>query len=210
MKGKKIIASILLMAGMQAGWAQKVVLHLSNNQRVEYNVLQVDSITFTEKNSMLRNTIWDFIEDYPLVSELKNYIITKNPSLLFYNKDYVPAKGGEAWDMYLKCLNAQINETSPTYTMVMPTNEAWAKAKEMLEPLYIYPNRYEDKVMGDQGYAYIRNINNPDSLANLSMEMDIISPLVFKDDEQPADGSYLLTTQPPGIRTASLTDGRRG
>ena len=92
MKGKKIIASLHLITGMQTGWAQqKVVLHLSNNQRVEYNVLQVDSITFTEKNSMLRNTIWDFIEDYPLVSELKNYIITKNPSLLFYNKDYVPA-----------------------------------------------------------------------------------------------------------------------
>ena len=207
MKSKKIIASMLLMAGMQAGWAQqKVVLHLSNNQRVEYNVLQVDSITFTEKSSMLRNTIWDFIEDYPLVSELKNYIITKNPSLLFYNKDYVPAKGGETWDMYLKCLNAQINETSPIYTMVMPTNEAWAKAKEMLEPLYIYPDKYEDKVMGDQGYTYIRNINNPDSLANLSMEMDIISPLVFKDDEQPADGSYLLTTHGDTLRSTATWD----
>ncbi|MBQ9525396.1 MAG: hypothetical protein IJR69_09815 [Bacteroidaceae bacterium] len=207
MKGKKIIASLLLITGMQTGWAQqKVVLHLSNNEKVEYNVLQVDSITFTEKNSMLRNTIWDFIEDYPLVSELKNYIITKNPSLLFYNKDYVPAKGGETWDMYLKCLNAQINETYPTYTMVMPTNEAWAKAKEMLEPLYIYPNRYEDKVMGDQGYAYIRNINNPDSLANLSMEMDIISPLVFKDDEQPADGSYLLTTHGDTLRSTATWD----
>jgi hypothetical protein len=194
MKGKKIVASLLLMAGMQVGWAQKVVLHLSNNQKVEYNILQVDSITFTEKNPMLRSTLWDFIEDNPLVSELKNYIIAKNPSLLFYNKDYVPAKGGETWDMCLKCLNAQINETYPTYTMVMPTNEAWAKAKEMLKPLYIYPNKYEDKVMGDQGRTYIRTINNPDSLSDMSMEMDITSPLVFKEDEQPEDGSYLLTT----------------
>ena len=207
MKSKKIIASMLLMAGMQAGWAQqKVVLHLSNNQRVEYNVLQVDSIPFTEKNSMLRNTIWDFIEDEPMVSELKNYIITKNPSLLFYNKDYVPAKGGETWDMYLKCLNAQINETSPTYTMVMPTNEAWAKAKEMLEPLYIYPDKYEDKVQGDQGYNKIRTINDPDSLANLSMEMDITSPLVFKEDEQPEDGSYLLTTHGETLRSTATWD----
>ena len=79
MKSKKIIASILLMAGMQAGWAQqKVVLHLSNNQRVEYNVLQVDSITFTEKSPMIRSTIWDFIMDEPMLSELMRSIISMN------------------------------------------------------------------------------------------------------------------------------------
>ena len=207
MKGKMIVASLLLMAGMQAGWAQqKVVLHLSNNQKVEYNVLQVDSITFTETSPMIRSTLWDFIRDEPMLSELMRSIISLNLSLQFYNKDYMPAEGGEAWDMYLKCLNAQINETSPIYTMVMPTNEAWAKAKEMLEPLYIYPNKYEDKVQGDQGISKIRTISNPDSLSNLSMKMDIVSPLVFKDDEQPEDGSYLLTTHGDTLRSTATWD----
>ena len=39
---------LLLMASMQATWAQKIVLHMTDKQTVEYNISQLDSISFLE------------------------------------------------------------------------------------------------------------------------------------------------------------------
>ena len=37
-----------LLAGIQTVKAQKVVLHMAGNQKVEYDILQLDSITFVD------------------------------------------------------------------------------------------------------------------------------------------------------------------
>ena len=211
MKVKGFIASLLLMACTQTAFAQRVVLHLSNNQKVEYHVFEVDSITFKDAGNdagdiYLIGNLWDHIQAFMKNSKLNAYIWDKRPNVLFYNKDYVPAKGGENWDMILKCFNAQIHEGDSSYIMVMPTDMAWDKAKEKLEPLYKYPNRYEDKLKGNEGTSYVRNINDPDSVANLSMEMDITCPLVFNQHEQPEDGSYLVSTHGDTLRSTPTWD----
>lgn len=47
MKLKSIIVILLLMlSGLQTAWAQKIILHMPNNQKVEYELSQLDSITF--------------------------------------------------------------------------------------------------------------------------------------------------------------------
>lgn len=204
MKVKGFIASLLLTACAQTAWAQKMVLHLSNNQKVEYSILQVDSITMKDapngSDIVIINDLWDVIQYYGAFFKLKEYIEKQKPGILFYNKDYVPAKGGQDWDMYLKCFNAQINEGDSTYTIMALNYEAWDKAIRKLEPLYRYPNRYEDKVKGDKGETYIRNITDPDSLANLSIGMDITSPMIFNRKEQPEDKSYLVSTHGDTLR----------
>ena len=49
MKNRNIIAALLmLVAGMQTSNAQKMVVKLTDNQTVKYNVLQVESVTFEE------------------------------------------------------------------------------------------------------------------------------------------------------------------
>ena len=47
-----IIVILLIIAGFQTAWAQKVVLHMTGNQKAEYRVEQLDSITFAEDNSL--------------------------------------------------------------------------------------------------------------------------------------------------------------
>ena len=42
---------LLLFAGLQTTWAQKVVLHLTGNQAVEYDISQLDSISFIEETN---------------------------------------------------------------------------------------------------------------------------------------------------------------
>ncbi len=39
---------LLLMASMQATWAQRLVLHMTDKKTVEYNISQLDSISFLE------------------------------------------------------------------------------------------------------------------------------------------------------------------
>ena len=215
MKVKGFIVLLMMIACTQKMFAQKVTLYLCNNQKLEYDILLVDSITFKDtQETPLITDLWDYMQFNPYLTKLKAYIENKKPGILFYNKDYVPLKGGEDWDMYLKCFNAQINEGDSAYIMVMPTNEAWDKAIRKLAPLYRYPNRYEDKM--NDIYVHVRNIEDPDSLANMSMSMDITSPLVFNRHEQPEDGSYLLNTRGDTLRSTatwnmnSIFNGYRG
>lgn len=212
MKVKGFIASLLLMACAQTMFAQKVTLHLSNNQKVEYNILHVDSITIkgaqpANSSITIIDDVWDVIQYYSAFLRLKEYIEKQKPGILFYNKDYVPLKGGENWDMVLKCFNAQINEGDSAFTIMALNYEAWDKALQKLAPLYKYPNKYEDKIKGDKGQIVniTRIINDPDSLAKLSMEMDITSPLVFKQNEQPEDGSYLVSAHGDTLRNEAVT-----
>ena len=49
MKAKNFLMLLLLFfVGLQTTWAQKVVLHLTGNQAVEYDISQLDSISFIE------------------------------------------------------------------------------------------------------------------------------------------------------------------
>ena len=52
MKAKNFIVLLLLLfVGLQTTWAQKVVLHLTGNQAVEYDISQLDSISFIEETN---------------------------------------------------------------------------------------------------------------------------------------------------------------
>ena len=51
MNKRYYIIVLLFIAVMQPAWAQKVVLHMTGNQKVEYSVEQLDSITFVEDDS---------------------------------------------------------------------------------------------------------------------------------------------------------------
>lgn len=46
MKRDFLAALLLLVAGVQTTMAQKIVLHMTGNQKVEYDISQLDSITF--------------------------------------------------------------------------------------------------------------------------------------------------------------------
>ena len=54
MKRNSILAALLLLvAGLQTAWGQKVVLYKSNSQVVEYEVSELDSIVFVEADTKL-------------------------------------------------------------------------------------------------------------------------------------------------------------
>jgi len=111
--------------------------------------------------------------------------VYRTTNILFENQKYVSTSGSDTWDISQECFGARINVEDSAFIMVMPTDEAWTKAKQKIASLYKYPNKYEDKQKGNEGTASYRTIADPDSLANMSMEMDLTSPLVFNVHKQP-------------------------
>lgn len=114
---------------------------------------------------------------------------------LFETTAYLPADGGEKWQMKEKGFGAPINNEDSVFVMIMPTDAAWDAAYEMLKPAYKYWSAYEDKAKGDQSPTaiYIKD-QKPDSLQEMSIKMDLVAPLVFNIHKQPKRGGAEMWT----------------
>lgn len=90
--------------------------------------------------------------------------------------------------MYQKGFGAYINREDSAYVMITPTNEALDKAYQMLADAYKYAPKYENKAKVDNDEA-AENISltqeQIDSLQRMSIQMDIVAPLVFNVNRQP-------------------------
>ena len=121
-------------------------------------------------------------------------------NLLFESYRYLPSSGSEKWDIPLECFRAHIDHEDSAFVMVMPTDEAWTKAKQKIAHLYKYPASYEDKDETESSEnakvvpRYITEKNEQyklDSIADMSMNMDLTTPLVFNINQQPKTGNQL-------------------
>lgn len=104
---------------------------------------------------------------------------------LFEERDYLPDEGSEKWQMKEWGFGARINNEDSVFVMIMPNDQAWTDAYEMLKPSHIYAATYDNKYKGNLNSSEtIKNLN-PDSLQKMSIEMDLVSPLVFNIHKQP-------------------------
>ncbi len=131
-------------------------------------------------------------------SYVDSVYFTRN--LLFESYRYLPSSGSEKWDIPLECFRAHIDHEDSAFVMVMPTDEAWTKAKQKIAHLYKYPASYEDKDETESSEnakpvpRYITEKNEQyklDSIADMSMNMDLTTPLVFNINQQPKTGNQL-------------------
>lgn len=97
---------------------------------------------------------------------------------------YLPNTGADSWMMYEKSFGEPIQLEDSSYLMVIPTDAGWTEAYNKLKPYYNYATSYEDKQKGTQGTTLVYSGLNPDSLAEMSINMDIVSPLVFNVHKQ--------------------------
>lgn len=107
-------------------------------------------------------------------------------NLLFMSTKLNLESGSDRWQMAKAGFGAAINHEDSAFVMLMPTDAAWEQAYNKLAASHVYGTTYEDKSKGDEGETKDLKIEvNPDSLQKLSVEMDIISPLVFNINKQP-------------------------
>lgn len=94
---------------------------------------------------------------------------------------------------YMESFGANIESEDSTFIMLLPTDAAWQKAYDKIKGLYKYANNYVDNEKGNNNTLASREITDEmmDSLLNQSINMDIISPLVFNLHEQPNAGGQI-------------------
>ena len=124
------------------------------------------------------------IEGLPDINGYPTYVdsVFIYSNTLFEKTHYI---GDDQWLMADQGFGARINNEDSAFVMLMPTDAAWDTAYEMLKDSHKYATVYEDKSKGDIGVISRFSGLNPDSLQKKSIEMDIISPLVFNIHQQP-------------------------
>ena len=114
---------------------------------------------------------------------------------LFERTSYLPEEGRDKWQMAEKGFGAQINNEDSVFIMIMPSDAAWDAAYEMLKASHKYATTYDDKSKGDlNSSATIKGLD-ADSLEKMSIEMDLIAPLVFNLHKQPKRGEEMWTQE---------------
>lgn len=113
---------------------------------------------------------------------------------LFETKHYLPEEGREKWLMTENGFDARINNEDSVFVMVMPTDAAWNETYNKLAESHQYAARYEDKSKGDiSGTTTVVYLDVPDTLQDMSIKMDLVSPLVFNIHKQPKVGGEMWT-----------------
>ena len=97
-----------------------------------------------------------------------------NPSTSTSDKRHMSEKG----------FGADLKWESGKYIMVIPSDVAWNNAIEKLKPYYQYAESYIDRSKSTAKETVMRPSNNPDSLTNMSVKMDVATPIVFNVERQ--------------------------
>lgn len=121
--------------------------------------------------------------------------VYRTSNRLFETTSYLPNESPELWQMMDEGFGARINVEDSVFIMLLPTDAAWDAAYERLKASHIYATTYDDKSKGDLNVTNttIKGLD-PDSLQKMSIEMDIISPLVFNLHKQPKKGGSEMWT----------------
>ena len=137
----------------------------------------------------------------------------------------------DAWMNNLNMFHAQLNTEDSAFVMIVPTDIAWETVTNKLKPYYKYVSTYPrmDKTKigstkastssifgARKSYENGKGYETVDSLQDVNINMDIITPLVFNVNLQPNNGivwtlekfmkggyrecEYLLTTVGDTIR----------
>ena len=115
---------------------------------------------------------------------------------LFGSTHYLPSEGREKWQMSENGFGAPINNEDSVFVMILPSDAAWDAAYALLESSHKYATIYDDKSKGDMNTSATIKLTEQekDSLQKMSIEMDIISPLVFNIHKQPKRGGSEMWT----------------
>jgi len=116
---------------------------------------------------------------------------------LLLRYSYLPNVDADKWMMVQKGFGDNIQGEDSAFVMLLPTDAAWNATIEKLKPLYNYASTYEDMYKQEQqqkaSTVFFENINT-DSLQDMSVKMDIASPVLFNIHKQPKIGGVQTGT----------------
>lgn len=110
--------------------------------------------------------------------------VYRTSNLMFSSSANVSTSTSDKRHMSQKGFAASLNWESGKYIMAIPTDAAWTNTYEKIKSLYTYAESYIDREKSGAKETVMRPSENPDSLTDLSVKMDIATPIVFDLDRQ--------------------------
>ncbi len=143
-------------------------------------VISTDTTYFDENNSL---------EGTPDANGYPTYVDSayQTTNSMFHSTHRNSVTNPERDLTAMESFGAHIEVEDSSFIMLIPTDGAWEEAYSKLAPLYNYADNYVDNAKADRNMTANREITaeTKDSLTRQSIEMDIISPLVFNTNIQP-------------------------
>lgn len=162
-----------------------------NKLTEEYNIIAKNGVLHViEGQQKFFHNIWEYLTTDARFDSICNYLYSFNEDYLDEDKSVKGEINAEGKQEYLDSVIVsynqmlgylgQLNNEDSTYTMIVPTNEAWDKAYERIKPYYIYPNK---------------GIYNPDdSLGKYFTKRAMVRDLVFSHTVQKSVTDSLVST----------------
>ena len=155
----------------------------------EYNIRAKNGVLHViEGQQPFFHNIWEYLTTDSRFDKVRNYLYSYNDTVLDENKSVkgeINDKGQQEYldsviyiDNWLLYSIGQLDDEDSTYTMIVPTNEAWDEAYERIQKYYVY-SRKEPK---------------RDSLSEHYTNRAIVRDLIFSHTVQKSVRDSLVST----------------
>ncbi|MDR2085870.1 MAG: fasciclin domain-containing protein [Dysgonamonadaceae bacterium] len=131
---------------------------------------------------------WEYLAKNPQLDSIKNYLYSFD-EIRFEPEASVPGSVVDGQQTYLDSVFVNyntlvrqlgyINREDSSYTMIVPTNEAWTEAYNRIKEYYVY---------------YNKNAATADSLQRANTAFALLQDLVFNNTEQISPQDSLIST----------------
>ena len=155
----------------------------------EYNIRAKNGVLhIIEGQQPFFHNIWEYLTTDTRFDKVRNYLYSFNDTILDENKSVKGEINDNGQQEYLDSVIyvyndllysiGQLNDEDSTYTMIIPTNEAWDEAHGRIKEYYVYSEKEAKR----------------DSLAQLYTSLSVVRDLVFSHTVQKSMRDSLVST----------------
>ena len=158
----------------------------------EYNIRAKNGVLHViEGQQMFFHNIWEYLTTDSRFDSIRNYLYSFNDTILDEDasvKGEINAEGQQEYLDSVVYINnpllyyfGELNNEDSTYTMIVPTNEAWNEAFNRIKPYYQFPSSIQPR-------------EKRDSLQKHYTKLAIVQDLVFSHAVQQSVEDSLIST----------------
>lgn len=155
----------------------------------EYNIRAKNGVLhIIEQQQPFFHNIWEYLTTDSRFDKVRGYLYSFNDTILDENKSIKGEINDIGQQEYLDSVIyinnpllyelGQLNNEDSTYTMIVPTNEAWDEAYERIQKYYVYSRKEAKR----------------DSLSEYYASLSVVRDLVFSHTVQKSKEDSLIST----------------
>lgn len=189
--GATIDKSVVMLNNKTINFTQMGEEFMFGNKKLvnEYNIRAKNGVLhIIEQQQPFFHNIWEYLTTDARFDNVRSYLYSFNDTILDENKSIKGEINEIGQQEYLDSVIyinnpllyglGQLNDEDSTYTMIIPTNEAWDEAYERIQKYYVYSRKEAKR----------------DSLSEYYASLSVVRDLVFSHTVQKSVRDSLVST----------------